>query len=215
VLLNSSSHDEDHSNDPWEALIRYAVNSTIDGVPLIFPGQELGLSGTVTPPNDTNSSLTAFGYDRYDAQCRAEFLRCGSAPAGVQLMWRSVPGRQYEVAAASNLSQTFTDSLRSKVRRQGPGSTRVPRVGRGVPPRRTSGDVWSGMRVARGWDVCGSSRRRDAFANTRDACAPRNFGRVPLLPIDDAHMHRAPVSRGSENGLSSAGVCGGFAALTL
>ena len=66
VLLNSSSHDEDHYNDPWEALIRYAVNSTIDGVPLIFPGQELGLSGTVIPPNDTNSSLTAFGYDRYE-----------------------------------------------------------------------------------------------------------------------------------------------------
>ena len=66
VLLNSSSHDEDHYNDPWEALIRYAVNSTIDGVPLIFPGQELGLSGTVIPPNDTNSTLMAFGYDRYE-----------------------------------------------------------------------------------------------------------------------------------------------------
>ena len=66
VLLNSSSHDEDHYNDPWEALIRYAVNSTIDGVPLIFPGQELGLSGTVIPPHDTDSTITAFGYDRYE-----------------------------------------------------------------------------------------------------------------------------------------------------
>ncbi len=66
VLLNSSSHDEDHYNDPWEALIRYAVNSTIDGVPLIFPGQELGLSGTVIPPADTNSGITPFGYDRYE-----------------------------------------------------------------------------------------------------------------------------------------------------
>ncbi len=66
VLLNSSSHDEDHYNDPWEALIRYAVNSTIDGVPLIFPGQELGLSGTVIPPNDTNSGIPTFGYDRYE-----------------------------------------------------------------------------------------------------------------------------------------------------
>jgi glycosidase len=66
VLLNSSSHDEDHYNDPFEALIRYAVNSTIDGVPLIFPGQELGLSGTVIPPNDTNGGITPFGYDRYE-----------------------------------------------------------------------------------------------------------------------------------------------------
>ncbi len=66
VLLNSSSHDEDHYNDPWEALIRYAVNSTIDGVPLIFPGQELGLSGTIIPPADTNLGITPFGYDRYE-----------------------------------------------------------------------------------------------------------------------------------------------------
>ena len=66
VLLNSSSHDEDHYNDPWEALIRYAVNSTIDGVPLIFPGQELGLSGTVVPPADTDGGVGHFGYDRYE-----------------------------------------------------------------------------------------------------------------------------------------------------
>lgn len=65
VLMNTSSHDEDHYNDPWQALIRYAVNSTIDGVPMIFPGQELGLSGTVIPPNHTNGTA-AFGYDRYE-----------------------------------------------------------------------------------------------------------------------------------------------------
>ena len=67
VLLNSSSHDEDHYKDPFHALIRYAANSTIDGVPLIFPGQELGLSGTVVPPADTNTGDTSyFGYDRYE-----------------------------------------------------------------------------------------------------------------------------------------------------
>ena len=66
VLLNTSSHDEDHYQDPWQALIRYGVNSTIDGAPMIFPGQELGLSGTVVPPNDTNPSLGTFGYDRYE-----------------------------------------------------------------------------------------------------------------------------------------------------
>lgn len=66
VLLNSSSHDEDHYKDPFEALIRYAVSNTIDGVPLIFPGQELGLSGNVVPPGDTDTTLTPFGYDRYE-----------------------------------------------------------------------------------------------------------------------------------------------------
>ncbi len=66
VLLNSSSHDEDHYQDPFHALIRYAANSTIDGVPLIFPGQELGISGAVVPPGDTQSGITPSGYDRYE-----------------------------------------------------------------------------------------------------------------------------------------------------
>jgi glycosidase len=66
VLLNSSSHDEDHYQDPFHALIRYAANSAIDGAPLIFPGQELGLSGAVVPPGDTQSGITPFGYDRYE-----------------------------------------------------------------------------------------------------------------------------------------------------
>ena len=65
VLLNTSSHDEDHYNDPWLALMRYAVNGTIDGAPLIFPGQELGLSGTIVPPSHTNGTAT-FGYERYE-----------------------------------------------------------------------------------------------------------------------------------------------------
>jgi len=66
VLLNTSSHDEDHYQDPFHALLRYAANSTIDGVPLIFPGQELGLSGAVVPPGDTQSGITPFGYERYE-----------------------------------------------------------------------------------------------------------------------------------------------------
>lgn len=66
VLLNTSSHDEDHYQDPWQALIRYAANSSEDGVPLIFPGQELGLSGAVVPPGDSQSGITPFGYDRYE-----------------------------------------------------------------------------------------------------------------------------------------------------
>ncbi len=44
LLLNTSSHDEQNYNDPWKALIRYAVFSSVDGAPMIFPGQELGLS---------------------------------------------------------------------------------------------------------------------------------------------------------------------------
>lgn len=53
VLLNTVSHDEDNYQDPWEAFIRYAVYGTIDGAPMIFPGQELGISNL-------------YGYDLYE-----------------------------------------------------------------------------------------------------------------------------------------------------
>ncbi|MEI8386445.1 MAG: alpha-amylase family glycosyl hydrolase [Verrucomicrobiota bacterium] len=53
VLLNSTSHDEENYTDPFEALVRYAVVNTVDGAPLVFPGQELGISRT-------------FGYQSYE-----------------------------------------------------------------------------------------------------------------------------------------------------
>ena len=46
VLLNTVSHDEQNAADPWEALLRFAVYSTIDGAPMIFHGQEQGISTT-------------------------------------------------------------------------------------------------------------------------------------------------------------------------
>jgi glycosidase len=68
VLLNTSSHDEDTYKDPYQALLRYAVNSTMEGVPMIFPGEELGIQGTVVPPSDSSATQgPSFGYDRYDA----------------------------------------------------------------------------------------------------------------------------------------------------
>jgi glycosidase len=42
VLLNSTSHDEENYDDPFQALIRYTVCGSIDGAPMIFYGQELG-----------------------------------------------------------------------------------------------------------------------------------------------------------------------------
>ena len=53
------------------------------------------------------------------------------------------------------------------------GSTRVPRVGRGVPPRRTSATGELEMTDRPTEDASGSAFRRDAETNTRDACAPR------------------------------------------
>ena len=53
-----------------------------------------------------------------------------------------------------------------------PGSTRVPRVGDGVPPSRTSTAVEKGN-ASSPENAEGSPLRRDAATNTRDACAPR------------------------------------------
>ena len=51
--MNNTSHDEENYDDPFQALIRYAVCSTIDGAPMIFYGQELGIS-------------RVFGFDLYE-----------------------------------------------------------------------------------------------------------------------------------------------------
>jgi hypothetical protein len=53
VLLNHVSHDEQTYTDPYQALIRHAVVSTIDGAPMVFYGEELGVSKT-------------FGFDLYE-----------------------------------------------------------------------------------------------------------------------------------------------------
>jgi len=44
ILLNTGSHDEQNFSDPWEALIRFGAGSAMDGAPMIFQGQELGLA---------------------------------------------------------------------------------------------------------------------------------------------------------------------------
>ena len=53
VLLNNTSHDEENYADPFQALIRYGVSNTIDGAPMIFYGQENGVTRT-------------FGYSHYE-----------------------------------------------------------------------------------------------------------------------------------------------------
>jgi len=46
VLLNNTSHDEENYSNIWHALMRYNVASTVDGAPMIFMGQELGVTET-------------------------------------------------------------------------------------------------------------------------------------------------------------------------
>ncbi len=68
VLLNTTSHDEDTYKDPFQAFLRFAANNTMVGVPLISAGQELGLRGTVVPPNDSSAAQgPPFGFEKYFA----------------------------------------------------------------------------------------------------------------------------------------------------
>jgi len=48
VLLNNTSHDEAGYSDPWQAFIRYAVGSTMDGAPMIMYGQEIGTAASLS-----------------------------------------------------------------------------------------------------------------------------------------------------------------------
>ncbi len=54
VLLNNTSHDEENYADAYQALVRYGVSNTIDGTPMVFYGQELGVTRT-------------FGFHHYEA----------------------------------------------------------------------------------------------------------------------------------------------------
>lgn len=125
VLLNTSSHDEDHYKDPFEAVIRFAANSTIDGAPLIFPGQELGLSGTVVPPNDSNSAYTAFGYDRYEVNFGKPIPHFKKFNSLMPLWLKTTPGdpsynfglaQLSKVYAAIGQARRFSPALRSSNR---------------------------------------------------------------------------------------------------
>lgn len=105
VLLNNTSHDEENYNDPYEALIRYGVSNTIDGAPLIFYGQENGVSRT-------------FGYSHYETNFGKQITHfkvfndlgpiLGNTDFGLQQL--------YPVYAAMGQARQFSTALRSSNR---------------------------------------------------------------------------------------------------
>ena len=107
VLLNNTSHDEESYADPFEALIRYMACSTIDGAPMVFYGEELGIS-------------TTFGFDDYQenfGKMIPQFMKYNSlqpifAPAnrnyGLDQLWPDY--------AAINQARSFSAALRSSNR---------------------------------------------------------------------------------------------------
>lgn len=105
VLLNNMSHDEESYDDPWQAVVRYAVASTVDGVPLIFPGQELGISRT-------------FGYSHYETNFGkqiAHFKRYNSMmPAWSDANYGN--DQLYPVYQGIGQARSFSRALRSSNR---------------------------------------------------------------------------------------------------
>ncbi len=107
ILLNHVSHDEQSYSDPYQALIRHAVVGTIDGAPMVFYGEELGIS-------------TTFGFNLYESNFGKNIpnfktfnsLQPVFNPAnrnyGLDQLW--------PVYAGINQSRNFSQALRSSNR---------------------------------------------------------------------------------------------------
>jgi hypothetical protein len=105
VLLNTTSHDEENYDDPFQALVRYSACATIDGAPMIFYGQELGIArygsfdlyevnfGKLIPQFKKYNSLQPIFHNRGN---------------GVDFLW--------PVYAAINQARGFSAALRSSNR---------------------------------------------------------------------------------------------------
>ncbi len=105
VLLNTVSHDEDNYAEPWDALARYAIFSTIDGAPMIFPGQELGIE-------------TYYGYELMERNF-GKYIPHFKTYNSMMPLWND--GNYHKdqldnVYAAINAARAFSPALRSSNR---------------------------------------------------------------------------------------------------
>ncbi|HTL74127.1 MAG TPA: hypothetical protein VL863_12560 [bacterium] len=107
VLLNNTSHDEQTYSDPYQALIRYAVCSTMDGAPMTFYGEELGIS-------------TGFGFDHYELNFGKNiphFKKFNSLQPAMNPVNRTYALDQlWPVYAGINQARNFSPALRSSNR---------------------------------------------------------------------------------------------------
>jgi glycosidase len=107
VLLNNTSHDEETYVDPYQALIRYLVCGTQDGAPMIFYGEELGVSRT-------------FGFDLYElnfGKTIPHFKKYNSLQPVYSPANRTYALDQlWPIYAAVNQARAFSPALRSSSR---------------------------------------------------------------------------------------------------
>ena len=105
VLLNNTSHDEADYSDPYAALIRHSACATVDGAPMIFYGEELGIAGT----NGFNNYELNFG------KLIPQFKTYNSLQP---IFTNRVNGADYlwPVYAAINQARAFSPALRNSNR---------------------------------------------------------------------------------------------------
>jgi Bacterial TSP3 repeat len=116
VLLNNMSHDEQAYSDPFQALIRFGAGSTIDGAPMVFFGQENGITGPIGGSNDSS-----YGFRYYEINFGkqiANFKLFNDLGPALANQVNQVAGAQflYPSFAAINQARQFSQALRSSNR---------------------------------------------------------------------------------------------------
>lgn len=108
VLLNNTSHDEENYVNNWFPLIRYNVTSTIDGAPMIFMGQELGVTRTSGFSfYETNFGKQVAHFKKFNSMKPGWLTRLAS-PFGEQFM--------FDAYGAAGQARLFSPALRSSNR---------------------------------------------------------------------------------------------------
>ncbi len=113
VLLNNMSHDEQAYSDPYQPVIRFGVASTIDGAPMVFYGQENGISG---PVDGTNG--TSFGFTHYEVNFGKQIAHFKEFNDLGPILGSQGNGAQYlqPLYSAMNQARQFSQALRSSNR---------------------------------------------------------------------------------------------------
>lgn len=108
VLLNNTSHDEAGWADPWQAFLRYAVGSAIDGAPMIMYGQEIGTAASLSFSHyEVNFGKSIPHFKRYNSM-NPQWLAWSSNSLGVQNLRPAYSG--------VGLAREFSPALRSSSR---------------------------------------------------------------------------------------------------
>ncbi|TAG09736.1 MAG: hypothetical protein EAZ42_06045 [Verrucomicrobia bacterium] len=115
VLLNNTSHDEENYSNIWHALMRYNVTTTIDGAPMIFMGQELGVSRlSGFSFYETNFGKQVAHFKKFNSMVPGWLKRMpvaqggAGSPFGEEFLW--------DAFAGSGQARRFSPALRSSNR---------------------------------------------------------------------------------------------------